>query len=116
MPPPLDHQQIAKNLVESARKMSKMGVIFNAEISGPSRGAGNEILLQMDMRFAAPGTKLGSLEVRPGMLHAAGGAQYLTKLIGSGRALEYLLRPTLWMQRLPNVSVGSTKHFLPSKG
>jgi len=68
-----------------------MGVIFIAEISGQSLGAGNEILLQMDMRFAAPGTKLGSLEVGLGMIHAGGGAQYLTKLIGRGRALEYLL-------------------------
>ncbi|KIW73188.1 hypothetical protein PV04_01325 [Phialophora macrospora] len=91
VPPPLDPREIAKNFVESARMMSSIGVVFIAEIAGQSLGAGNEILLQMDMRFAAPGTKLGSLEVGLGMLHAGGGAQYLTKLIGRGRALEYLL-------------------------
>jgi enoyl-CoA hydratase/carnithine racemase len=91
VPPPLDPREIARHFVESARMMSKMGVVFIAEIAGQSLGAGNEILLQMDMRFAAPGTKLGSLEVGLGMIHAGGGAQYLTKLIGRGRALEYLL-------------------------
>ncbi len=91
VPPPLDPRQIAKNFIESARMMSKLGVVFIAEIAGQSLGAGNEILLQMDMRFAAPGTKLGSLEVGLGMIHAGGGAQYLTKLIGRGRAMEYLL-------------------------
>jgi enoyl-CoA hydratase/carnithine racemase len=91
VPPPLDGREIAKNFVESARMMSNMGIVFIAEIAGQSLGAGNEILLQMDMRFAAPGTKLGSLEVGVGMIHAGGGAQFLTKLIGRGRALEYLL-------------------------
>ena len=71
--------------------MSKTGVIFIAEIAGQSLGAGNEILLQMDMRFAAPGTKLGSLEIGLGLLHAGGGSPYLTKLVGRGRAMEYLL-------------------------
>jgi len=90
-PAPLDPEHIARNFVESARMMSTMGVVFIAEISGQSLGAGNEILLQMDMRFAAPGTKLGSLEIGLGLLHAGGGSQYLTKLIGRARALEYLL-------------------------
>lgn len=91
LPPPLDAQEVARHFIESARMMSKMGVVFIAEIAGQSLGAGNEILLQMDMRFAAPGTKLGSLEVGLGMIHAGGGAQYLTKLIGRARAMEYLL-------------------------
>jgi enoyl-CoA hydratase/carnithine racemase len=91
LPPPLDANEIAQKFVESARMMSRMGTVFIAEISGQSLGAGNEILLQMDMRFAAPGTKLGSLEVGLGMIHAGGGAQFLTKLIGRARALEYLL-------------------------
>ncbi|OAP57478.1 hypothetical protein AYL99_08216 [Fonsecaea erecta] len=90
-PPPLDPQKISGTFVECTRMMSTMGVVFIAEISGQSLGAGNEILLQMDMRFAAPGTKLGSLEIGLGLLHAGGGSQYLTKLIGRARALEYLL-------------------------
>ncbi|KAJ9609162.1 hypothetical protein H2200_006934 [Cladophialophora chaetospira] len=91
VPAHLNAEEMTKNFIESARMMSSMGVIFIAEIAGQSLGAGNEILLQMDMRFAAPGTKLGSLEVGLGLLHAGGGVQYLTKLIGRGRALEYLL-------------------------
>ncbi|OQV03178.1 hypothetical protein CLAIMM_08256 [Cladophialophora immunda] len=91
LPQPLVPEEVTRKFVESARMMSNMGVVFIAEISGQSLGAGNEILLQMDMRFAAAGTKLGSLEIGLGLLHAGGGSQYLTKLIGRGRALEYLL-------------------------
>jgi enoyl-CoA hydratase/carnithine racemase len=43
------------------------------------------------MRFAGPRARLGALEVANGLLHGNGGAQYLTHLIGPGRALEYLL-------------------------
>ena len=49
--------------------MSKIGVVFIAEITGQSLGAGNEIPLQMDMRFAATGTKLGSFEAGLGKIH-----------------------------------------------
>lgn len=92
-PPPasINPKEMTNHFIESARMMSTMGVVFIAEISGQSLGAGNEILLQMDMRFAAPGAKLGSLEVGLGMIHAGGGVQFLTKLVGRARALEYLL-------------------------
>lgn len=49
------------------------------------------MLVQMDMRFAGSGTRLGALEVGIGVTHGNGGIQYLTKLIGRGRASEYLL-------------------------
>jgi enoyl-CoA hydratase/carnithine racemase len=42
------------------------------------------------MRFAGPGTRLGSFEPAINLIHGVGGLQYLTKLIGRGRAAEYL--------------------------
>src|ERR1700755_1525259 len=45
LPPLLNGLDISRQFIESARLMSKMGVVFIAEIAGQSLGAGNEILL-----------------------------------------------------------------------
>jgi len=89
--PPLNGSELSGKYVQIAQMLRSMPIIFIGEIWGQAFGAGNELLVQMDMRFAGPGTKLGSLEVGLGVLHANGGLQFLTKLIGRGRALEYML-------------------------
>lgn len=62
------------------------------KIAGLARGGGNEILLTLDMRFAAIGpTGLAQSEALLGIMPAAGGTQYLPRLIGAPRALEAML-------------------------
>ncbi|KAL7912418.1 ClpP/crotonase-like domain-containing protein [Trichoderma velutinum] len=51
----------------------------------------NNLLVQMDMRFASPGALMGASEVAIGLTHGVGGILYLTRLIGLGRAAEFLL-------------------------
>lgn len=69
-----------------------MPVISIAEINGQAFGASNELLVQMDMRFSGPKImKLGSLEVGLGVFAGNGELQFMTKLIGRARTLEYLL-------------------------
>ncbi|KAK4060870.1 uncharacterized protein Triagg1_10562 [Trichoderma aggressivum f. europaeum] len=65
-------------------------VIFIGEINGRAWGAGDEHLLRMDMRFAGPEAQFGAPEAAVGVIHV-GGLQQLVKLIGSGRAAEYML-------------------------
>ncbi|KAM6478454.1 ClpP/crotonase-like domain-containing protein [Trichoderma sp. SZMC 28011] len=65
-------------------------IIFIGEINGRAWGAGDEHLLRMDMRFAGPEAQFGAPEAAIGVIHV-GGLQQLVKLIGSGRAAEYLL-------------------------
>ncbi|CAM6108049.1 unnamed protein product [Calypogeia fissa] len=65
--------------------------VFIAEIDGEAFGAGNELLVQMDMRFAGPKARVGSLETSIGVTHGAGGMQFLGRLINKGRAMQYLL-------------------------
>ncbi|KAL7790512.1 ClpP/crotonase-like domain-containing protein [Trichoderma afarasin] len=65
-------------------------IIFIGEINGRAWGAGDEHLLRMDMRFAGPEAQFGAPEAAVGVIHV-GGLQQLVKLIGSGRAAEYLL-------------------------
>ncbi|KAJ7603327.1 ClpP/crotonase-like domain-containing protein, partial [Mycena polygramma] len=64
-----------------------------AVIEGRARGIGNEFLMACDMRFAldSPNVLVGQLENSLGAVPGAGGALYLTNLIGRGRTFEYVL-------------------------
>lgn len=63
-------------------------VISIAEINGQAFGAGNKLLVQMDMRSARPNIKLGSLEVGLGVFAGNGELQFMRRLIGCARTLE----------------------------
>ncbi|KAH9204491.1 enoyl-CoA hydratase/isomerase family protein [Leptodontidium sp. 2 PMI_412] len=61
-------------------------------VSGVVRGGGNEFLVSLDMRFATKThTFLGQPEVGIGFIPGLGGIQWLARLIGRGRAMEYIL-------------------------
>ncbi|CAM6091932.1 unnamed protein product [Calypogeia fissa] len=66
--------------------------VFIAEVDGGTTAGGDELILQMDMRFAGPKAKVSALETSIGLTHAGGGSmQILGGLINKGRALQYLL-------------------------
>lgn len=89
--PPGNGTLILEQLFRTRTNLQTLPVIFIAEINGRASGAGDEIALQCDIRYAGPGTKLSQLEVAFGLLPGAGGVQFLTTLLGRARALEYLL-------------------------
>lgn len=61
-------------------------------VEGRARGAGNELLMALDMRFATKyETLLGQIEVATGLIPGGGGSQHLPRLIGRGLAMEYIL-------------------------
>ncbi|KAF7555572.1 hypothetical protein G7Z17_g2053 [Cylindrodendrum hubeiense] len=61
-------------------------------VEGRARGAGNEFLVALDMRFATKtDTLFGQPEVGTGLFPGGGGSQFLPGLIGRGRAMEYIL-------------------------
>ncbi|KAK5736446.1 hypothetical protein LTR17_007442 [Elasticomyces elasticus] len=59
-------------------------------VDGLAVGGGVESAVNMDMRYAGPGARFGVPEVAGGIVHG-GGLQALTKLIGPGRAMEFML-------------------------
>jgi enoyl-CoA hydratase/carnithine racemase len=67
------------------RKLSELPVVSIAKIRGRARGAGSELALACDMRFAArENAILGQIEVGAGTTPGAGGVQHLARLLGRG--------------------------------
>lgn len=91
-PPPGDNgTETGIRILSTVNSLATLPVIFIAEINGRAHGAGNEIAVQCDIRYAGPGTILSQIEVGFNILPGAGGLQYLVALIGRARALEYIL-------------------------
>jgi enoyl-CoA hydratase/carnithine racemase len=75
-------------MLEKFRTMPKVTI---GKITGRARGGGSELLLALDMRFAAYGAVLNQPEVAIGIIPGGGGSARLPRLVGRGRALEIAL-------------------------
>ncbi|KAH6984045.1 ClpP/crotonase-like domain-containing protein [Ilyonectria destructans] len=78
--------------VELMYNISNLPQVTIGAVDGRARGAGNELLMGLDMRFATKyETLLGQIEVATGLIPGGGGSQHLSRLIGRGLAMEYIL-------------------------
>ncbi|WP_394216390.1 enoyl-CoA hydratase/isomerase family protein [Brachybacterium vulturis] len=62
-----------------------------AALGGVAMGGGLELAMSCDLRIAAEEARMGLPEVGLGVLPSAGGTQRLSRLVGTGRALEMIL-------------------------
>jgi len=85
----------AKSLFELGQSIFKKIENFEkpvvAAINGYALGGGLELALACDIRIASENAKIGSTEVKVGLIPGWGGTQRLPKILGKGRASELIL-------------------------
>ena len=73
-------------------RLSSAPVVSIAKVRGRTRGIGNEFALACDMRFASRQSAIfGNPEVGVGLVPGGGAMEWLPRLIGRSRALEFVL-------------------------
>ena len=77
---------------DSVLRLASMPVVSVAKIRGRTRGIGNEFVLACDMRFASRQNAIfGNPEVGVGLVPAGGAMEWLPRMVGRSRALEFVL-------------------------
>jgi len=80
------------SLARMFHHLSSSRLVTIAQIEGRVRGAGSELTLACDMRFAARESAIfAQMEPAFGLVPGGGAAQHLVRLMGRGRALEVML-------------------------
>jgi enoyl-CoA hydratase/carnithine racemase len=90
-PTPLERktrlQKVTHKVVLAVEEFEKPLI---AAVNGPAIGAGMDLALMCDLRFAGSSARFSEAYIRVGLLPGNGGCYFLPRIVGPARALELL--------------------------
>lgn len=90
-PEPLARKKMLTDRVHRvAMALEDMDKPVIAAVHGPAVGAGMDMALMCDMRYASESAKFSEGYIKVGLVPGDGGAYFLPRLVGMGKALELL--------------------------
>jgi enoyl-CoA hydratase/carnithine racemase len=89
---PLARKAILHERVQHVpRAVERLEKPLIAAVSGPAVGAGMDMALMCDLRFAARSARFCESYIRVGLIPGAGGLYFLPRIVGTPKALELFL-------------------------
>jgi enoyl-CoA hydratase/carnithine racemase len=88
---PIDGKETSLRGQSVLDRIERLGKPVIAAVNGFALGGGCELAMACHVRVASENAKLGTPEVKLGIMCGYGGTQRLPRLVGRGRALEILL-------------------------
>lgn len=91
-PTPLERKRMLTHRIHRiALALEEMDKPIVAAVKGPAVGAGMDMALMCDMRFAGESARFSEGYIRVGLVPGDGGCFWLPRLVGVAKALELLL-------------------------
>lgn len=83
-------ERLTRHIYEVAYAFERLDIPALAAVNGPAVGAGMDLSLMCDMRFAAHSARFSEGYIRAGLFPGDGGCFYLSRLVGVPKALDLL--------------------------
>lgn len=87
---PGNREYLARHVQQLPLLMERIDKPLIAAVNGAARGAGFDIALMCDLRFAAESATFSQSYIELGVIPGDGGAFFLPRLVGTARALELI--------------------------